>query len=133
MNRQSDGSCCAANPVHQYLHQFEFKPRFSEPIYQPSQADGLLRFVDVKYPDTNAIYTYVFSLFLSIQTSVAATLLTLTDLVSNRPVYIFNQLINNNGHYPLFVINKGARIAMSITTDQAVSFTIGYQWVYADK
>jgi hypothetical protein len=121
------------NPVTEYLQQFNFKPRFSEPIYAQSVTAGGLKLVDVIYPNSNVLFVYVFGFFLSIQTSAAATLLTLRDRVASRNLYQFNQLVENNGYYHLFVINEGNRISISIETASDVFFNIGYQWVFRDK
>ena len=120
--------------VYDYFQQSEsFKPRFSEPIYAQSTTVAPFQLVDVIYPDSNIVYAYVFSFFLSIQVGAAATVLTLRDRVSSRNLFSFNQLVENNGYYPLFIVNKGNRISISIETAVALNFTIGYQWVFVDK
>ena len=120
--------------VYDYLQQFEsFKPRFSEPIYAQSVTAPPLKLVDVIYPNSNAVYVYVFSLFISLQPSIPGTVLTLRDRVASRDLYSFNQMIENNGYYPLYIVNKGNRISISIETLVDIHFTIGYQWIFVDK
>lgn len=121
------------NPVFQSFAQEEYKPIFSEPIYQVSDTVAPFKLCERTYQQGNPVSVFIFSLFLSIQADAPGTILNLIDRVNSRTVFSFNQLIANNGFYPLYIINKGNRFSLSIETAVPVIFTVGFLWVFSDK